>query len=48
MQRAIREAEEIKRKEEDKRAQMRLVQSKFVEMSRVEKDIKERQKRMDE
>ena len=42
MQRAIREAEEIKRKEEDKRAQMRLVQSKFVEMSRVEKDIKER------
>ena len=48
MQRAIREAEEIKRKEEDKRAQMKLVQSKFVEMSRVEKDIKERQKRMDE
>lgn len=48
MQRAIREAEEIKRKEEDKRAQMRLVQSKFVEMSRVEKDIKDRQKRMDE
>jgi hypothetical protein len=48
VQRAIREAEEIKRKEEDKRAQLRLQQSKFVEISRVEKEIKERQKRQDE
>jgi hypothetical protein len=48
VQRAIQEAEEIKRKEEDKRAQLRLQQSKFVEISRVEKEIKERQKRQDE
>lgn len=37
---AIREAEEIKRKDEEKKAQLRAIQSSFVEASKRDKLVK--------
>ncbi len=45
VQRAIRESEQLKRVEEEKRLKLRQQQSLFVEQSRIDKDAKERAKR---
>ena len=48
VERAIREAEEIRRKEEDKRVRLRMAQGTFVEQSRIEREKKEREKKREE